>query len=338
MPELPEVEVVRRGLAEHVVGRTITKVDVLHPRAVRRHLPGGDDFAAQLAGRTVARARRRGKYLWLELTEPGAASPAKPAVVLEAVGPAEPSAKPKARKAGRAAGVAQLVEATGIGSPAETLVNDAILAHLGMSGQLRVQPVGAADELHLRIRVRFADDGPELRFVDQRTFGGLAMSELVDVEGERVPGPIAHIARDPMEANFDPAAVVAALRRRRTEIKRALLDQTLISGVGNIYADESLWRAKLHWSRPTEKLTKAQAGAVLAAAGEVMGEALLAGGTSFDALYVNVNGQSGYFSRSLAVYGQEGRPCPRCGTEVRREAFMNRSSYFCPKCQPPPRG
>jgi formamidopyrimidine-DNA glycosylase len=206
-----------------------------------------------------------------------------------------------------------------------------------MSGQLLVQPVGAEDETHLRIRVRFADDGPELRFVDQRTFGGLAMSELVEVAVDRVPEPIAHIARDPMEAGFDPDAVIALLRRKHTEVKRALLDQTLISGVGNIYADESLWRAKLHGSRPTDKLTRAQAAAVLGAAGEVMGEALKAGGTSFDALYVNVNGQSGYFSRSLAVYGQEGEPCPRCGTPVRREPFMNRSSYSCPKCQPAPR-
>ncbi len=293
MPELPEVEVVRRGLAEHVVGRTVKLVEVLHPRAVRRHLPGANDFAAQLAGRTIAQARRRGKYLWLELADES--------------------------------------------SPAEAALGDAVLAHLGMSGQLLVQPVGADDETHLRIRVRFADDGPELRFVDQRTFGGLAMSELVEVGGDRVPEPIAHIARDPMEDGFDLDAVIRLLRRKRTEIKRALLDQTLISGVGNIYADESLWRARLHWSRPTDKLTRAQAADVLGAAREVMGEALLAGGTSFDALYVNVNGQSGYFSRSLAVYGQEGQPCPRCGTEVRREPFMNRSSYSCPRCQPAPR-
>jgi formamidopyrimidine-DNA glycosylase len=292
MPELPEVEVVRRGLAEHVVGRTVELVEVLHPRSVRRHLPGASDFAGRLAGRTIERARRRGKYLWLELADP---------------------------------------------SPAEAAVGDAIIAHLGMSGQMLVQPVGTEDETHLRIRVRFADDGPELRFVDQRTFGGLAMSELVDVAGEKVPEPIAHIARDPMEDGFDADAVIALLRRKHTEIKRALLDQTLISGVGNIYADESLWRAKLHWARPTDKLTRAQAGAVLGAAREVMGEALLAGGTSFDALYVNVNGQSGYFSRSLAVYGQEGEPCPRCGTPVRREPFMNRSSYSCPRCQPAPR-
>jgi formamidopyrimidine-DNA glycosylase len=292
MPELPEVEVVRRGLAEHVVGRTVKLVEVLHPRAVRRHLPGADDFEAQLAGRTIARARRRGKYLWLELDDP---------------------------------------------SPAEAALGDAVIAHLGMSGQLVVQPVGAQDETHLRIRVRFADDGPELRFVDQRTFGGLHLSELVEVGGDRVPEPIAHIARDPMEDGFDLDAVVRLLRRKHTEIKRALLDQTLISGVGNIYADESLWRAKLHWSRPTDKLTRAQAATVLGAAHEVMAEALQVGGTSFDALYVNVNGESGYFSRSLAVYGQEGEPCPRCGTEVRREPFMNRSSFFCPRCQPPPR-
>jgi formamidopyrimidine-DNA glycosylase len=289
VPELPEVEVVRRGLAEHVVGRIIERVNVHHPRAVRRHLPGPDDFAGRLAGRKITEARRRGKYLWLSL---------------DGAGPGD----------------------------------EAIVAHLGMSGQLLMRPAGTPDEIHLRVRITFRDNGPELRFVDQRTFGGLMLTELVGPGPEDVvPLPIAHIARDPMDAGFDPAAVVDALRRRRTELKRALLDQTLVSGIGNIYADEALWRAKLHWSRPTEKLTRAQAGATLAAAAEVMAEALVAGGTSFDALYVNINGQSGYFDRSLAVYGQDGRPCPRCGTEIQREAFMNRSSYFCPRCQPPPR-
>ena len=290
MPELPEVEVVRRGLAEHVVGRTISRVEVGHLRAVRRHLPGPDDFAARLAGHTVTGARRRGKYLWFELKSPDEDS------------------------------------------------GHAVLAHLGMSGQLLIQPAGAPDETHLRVRFTFTDGGPELRFVDQRTFGGLSHHELVEADGELVPEPIAHIARDPMEPGFDADQVVAALRRKHTEIKRALLDQSLISGVGNIYADESLWRARLHGSRPTEKLTNKQAHAVLAAAHEVMTEALAAGGTSFDALYVNVNGQSGYFSRSLAVYGQAGEPCGRCGTEIIRESFMNRSSYSCPRCQPAPRG
>jgi formamidopyrimidine-DNA glycosylase len=277
-------------VAEHAVGRTIAKVQVLHPRAIRRHLPGAADFEGRLAGRPVAAARRRGKYLWLEL------------------------------------GGSELNSA-----------GDAVLTHLGMSGQLLVREVGYPDETHLRVRFVFADDGPELRFVDQRTFGGLSVAELVDSPMGLVPEPISHIARDPLEDGFDLALVVDAMRRRRTEVKRALLDQTLVSGIGNIYADEALWRAKLHWSRPTAKLTKAQATAVLSAATEVMTEALAVGGTSFDALYVNVNGQSGYFSRSLAVYGQSGHPCPRCGTDVVREAFMNRSSYFCPRCQPVPR-
>ncbi|MFR9731338.1 bifunctional DNA-formamidopyrimidine glycosylase/DNA-(apurinic or apyrimidinic site) lyase [Saccharopolyspora sp. MS10] len=300
MPELPEVEVVRRGVAEHVAGRTVSAVEVLHPRAVRRHVPGPDDFAARLAGRQVLRARRRGKYLWLELAEDEAPQGT------EFVGAAE--------------------------APGE-----ALLTHLGMSGQLLVQPVGTADEKHLRVRFSFADGGPELRFVDQRTFGGLSLADQVEVGGVLLPTPVAHIAADPLEAVFDVAAVVEKLRSRRTGIKRALLDQSLVSGVGNIYADEALWRAKLHWARPTATLTRPEVRALLAAVTEVMRSALDAGGTSFDALYVNVNGQSGYFDRSLAVYGQADRPCPRCGTPVRRDAFMNRSSYTCPACQPAPR-
>jgi formamidopyrimidine-DNA glycosylase len=289
MPELPEVEVVRRGLGEHVLKRTVADVEVAHPRAVRRHLAGGADFAARLGGRTVTGTRRRGKYLWLELD-------------------------------GGAEG------------------DDAVLAHLGMSGQMLVTDPARPDEKHLRVRVRFADDGPELRFVDQRTFGGLSLHPLVPaVGGGLLPAPIAHIARDPMDPAFDPDAAVAGIRRRRTEIKRALLDQTVVSGIGNIYADEALWRARLHGLRLTEKLTRAQVRTVLTAASEVMAAALVAGGTSFDTLYVNVNGASGYFDRSLAAYGQADRPCPRCGTPIRREAFMNRSSFSCPRCQPRPR-
>jgi formamidopyrimidine-DNA glycosylase len=284
MPELPEVEVVRRGLAAHVTGRQLRTVEVRHPRAIRRHVLGSSDFAARLAGRRVEAVSRRGKYLWVSLDG-----------------------------------------------------GEALLAHLGMSGQLLVQPAGTPDEKHLRIRFSFTDDGPELRFVDQRTFGGFTLDELVDADGTAVPALIAHIARDPMDPLFSLPATVAALRRKRTEIKRALLDQSLVSGIGNIYADEALWRVKLHWARPTDRLPAARASAVLTAATEVMAEALGEGGTSFDALYVNVNGQSGYFDRSLAVYGQEGLPCPRCGRPVRREPFMNRSSYSCPRCQPRPR-
>ncbi|KWV33067.1 bifunctional DNA-formamidopyrimidine glycosylase/DNA-(apurinic or apyrimidinic site) lyase [Micromonospora rifamycinica] len=281
MPELPEVETVRQGLAQWVTGRRIAAVEVRHPRAVRRHVPGAAHFADVLAGRTVTDVRRRGKYLWLPLDS-----------------------------------------------------GDALVGHLGMSGQLLLQPAEAADELHLRVRFRFADDGPQLRFVDQRTFGGLAVSE----GGAELPAEIAHIARDPMDPEFSDTGFVAALRRRRTEVKRALLDQTLLSGVGNIYADEALWRAGLHGARPTDALTAPAAGRLLGHVRDVLGEAIKQGGTSFDDLYVDVNGESGYFDRSLNVYGREGEPCRRCGAPIRREAFMNRSSYSCPRCQPRPRG
>jgi formamidopyrimidine-DNA glycosylase len=210
---------------------------------------------------------------------------------------------------------------------------DAVLGHLGMSGQLLIQPPTAAPEPHLRIRFTFADGGPDLRFVDQRTFGGM----LVSRGGAQLPPEIAHIARDPFDPLFDPDAVVAALRRRRTGVKRALLDQTLIGGVGNIYADEALWRAGLHGERLAARLSRAVAHRLLGHVTDVMTEALAQGGTSFDSLYVNVNGESGYFGRDLAVYGREGQPCRRCGTAVRREPFMNRSSYSCPRCQPRPR-
>jgi formamidopyrimidine-DNA glycosylase len=284
MPELPEVEVVRRGLANHAAGRVIAEVDVLHPRAIRRHELGSQDFAGRLKGLRITAARRRGKYLWLELDS-----------------------------------------------------GEAVLAHLGMSGQMLVRPEGAADEKHLRIRFRFDDGGPELRFVDQRTFGGLALADVVEVDHVLLPAPVTHIARDPMDPDFDPVAAVSALRRKRTEVKRALLDQTLVSGIGNIYADEALWRARLHWARPTDRLTTAKGAELLQHATDVMNEALQVGGTSFDALYVNVNGQSGYFDRSLNAYGQEGEPCGRCGRPIRREPFMNRSSFSCPRCQPRPR-
>ncbi len=213
---------------------------------------------------------------------------------------------------------------------------DALLGHLGMSGQMLVQPVGAPDERNLRVRFELDRAAPaplELRFVDQRMFGGL----LVSAGGAELPAEIAHIARDPVDPEFDDDAFVEGLRRRRTGIKRALLDQTLVSGIGNIYADEALWRARLHGDRAGDRLRRAQVVELLGHVRDVLDEALAQGGTSFDALYVNVNGESGYFDRSLAAYGQEGRPCGRCGTPIRRIAFLNRSSYFCPRCQTPPR-
>ncbi|WP_280437307.1 bifunctional DNA-formamidopyrimidine glycosylase/DNA-(apurinic or apyrimidinic site) lyase [Nocardia carnea] len=289
MPELPEVEVVRRGLAEHLSGRTVESVTVTHPRSVRRHVPGAADMAARLTGLTVAAARRRGKYLWLTFDEPA-------------------------------------------GDPADA----ALVVHLGMSGQMLVQPAAAPVEKHAHIRATL-DDGRELRFVDQRTFGGWVLAPLVAVDGDLLPDLLAHIARDPLDPRFDAERVVAVLRTKQSEIKRLLLDQTVVSGIGNIYADEALWRAQVHGGRTAAGLTRPVLRRLLAEAAAVMNDALAAGGTSFDALYVNVNGESGYFERALAVYGRGDRPCPRCGAVIVREKFMNRSSFSCPRCQPPAR-
>ena len=210
---------------------------------------------------------------------------------------------------------------------------DALLAHLGMSGQLVIGDPARALTPHVRARFEFTDAGPDLRFVDQRTFGHLCYVP----GGAELPSTIAHIAPDPLEPAFDDVQFAARLRARHTGIKRALLDQSLISGVGNIYADEALWRAGMHWARATDRLGVGDVQRLVGAVREVFAEAIDAGGTSFDSLYVQVNGQSGYFSRSLAVYGRQDEPCPRCGAPVVREKFMNRSSYSCPRCQPRPR-
>jgi formamidopyrimidine-DNA glycosylase len=225
----------------------------------------------------------------------------------------------------------------------------ALLAHLGMSGQMLLTDPDQPLSPHVRVRFTFTDGGPDLRFTDQRTFGhlmlvGFAVGQDRLVTGQAsvplarvLPAPIAHIAPDPLEAAFSPAEFALRLRNRRTGIKRALLDQSLISGIGNIYADEALWRARLHWARPTETLRPSEVTRLLAAVTEVLTSALAAGGTSFDSLYVNVNGESGYFERSLEAYGREGQPCGRCATVIRRDSFMNRSSFSCPRCQPRPR-
>jgi formamidopyrimidine-DNA glycosylase len=281
VPELPEVEVVRRGLAAHVTGRTINAVRVHHPRAVRRHEAGPADLTARLLGTRVTGTGRRGKYLWLTLDD-----------------------------------------------------GSALVVHLGMSGQMLLGEV--PNDNHLRIAA-LLDDGTAMSFVDQRTFGGWMLADLVTVDGTDVPMPIAHLARDPLDPKFNRDGVVTMLRRKHSEIKRQLLDQTVVSGIGNIYADEALWRAKINGARLSSSLTRPKLGELLDAAADVMTDALGQGGTSFDSLYVNVNGESGYFERSLDAYGREGEPCRRCGAVMRREKFMNRSSFYCPKCQPRPR-
>lgn len=286
MPELPEVETIRRGLAALVSGRQVVGVTVLDDRAVRRQRGGPEAFIASLSGCTLLEPRRRGKYLWFPLR----------------------------------------------GTDRST-VDDALLCHLGMSGQFRVDDAGAPLERHTRVMADL-DDGAQLRFLDQRLFGGLQISPA----GADLPAEIAHIGPDPFSDGFDPRRAGARLRARRSTLKRSLLDQTLVSGIGNIYADETLWRARRHPETPTGRLRAAEAGALYDTARQVMAEALVAGGTSFDSLYVRVNGESGYFSRRLDVYGRAGQPCRRCGTPISRMAFMNRSSHLCPHCQRWPRG
>jgi formamidopyrimidine-DNA glycosylase len=279
MPELPEVEVVRRGLLDHAVGRDIMAVAVHDPRSLRRHEAGPQDFADRLAGRSIVGAARRGKYLWMQLDG-----------------------------------------------------DDAVLCHLGMSGQMLISDADAPLPKHLKVTLALSD-GRQLRFVDQRIFGGMLFSE----GGAQLPPQVAHIARDPLDPEFDLAEFESRLRKRSSGVKRAILDQTLISGVGNIYADEALWRTPLHYERLAKNLRKAEVTALVGHIEDVMREALAQGGTSFDALYVNVNGNSGYFDRSLNAYGRENEPCGRCGTPMRRSSFMNRSSYWCPTCQKRPR-
>ena len=323
MPELPEVETVREGVQTHAAGRVIERVRVLDARSTRRHVPGTADFAARLERTRIHGAYRRGKYMWLTLAATG--------------------------RGGCASG---------------ELLPYALVIHLGMSGQLLVKTPDFAPEKHLKIVLELEpDDGEstgkttELRFVDQRIFGGMFLSDVVsDIPASAslsgaeeipeeflVPQAVQHIGRDPVDPYFDLSLVRAKMLRTASGIKRLLLDQSVVSGIGNIYADEALWRARIHYAKPSRTLSAAQTRELFAAVQQVLTEALRAGGTSFDALYVNVNGQSGYFDRSLNAYGRAGEPCRRCLDEGRtsiivREPFMNRSSYRCPHCQRTPRG
>ncbi|RFA22415.1 Fpg/Nei family DNA glycosylase [Subtercola boreus] len=319
MPELPEVEVVRAGLEPAVTGSLITGVEIFDVRSLKRHSPLAGPFADLLTGHRMLAAVRRGKFLWFPLSS------------------------------GRA-----------------------LVTHLGMSGQVLLRAPGVVEDGLLRIRVSIEHPSlGELwvNFVDQRIFGSMAVDELVPtadghpagfagagagagagfagsgagtcadaavLDGGRaalIPSQVAHIARDPLDPFFDETAFFAALARKNTGIKRALLDQTLVSGIGNIYADEALWASKLHYTQPTASLGPRVARRLLTEVRLVLTKALAEGGTSFDAQYVNVNGASGYFSHSLNAYGQQGKPCPRCGRPIVREQFMNRSSHFCPHCQ-----
>ncbi|MFM9376383.1 bifunctional DNA-formamidopyrimidine glycosylase/DNA-(apurinic or apyrimidinic site) lyase [Gordonia sp. VNK21] len=298
MPELPEVEMVRRGLDAHILDRTIEQVRIFDERALKRHPYGPRDLEARLQGLKVVAVDRRGKFLWISAGSP---------------------------------------------SSGESVVEEQLMVHLGMSGQMLIaadgrddrsqQQPGAALHRHTRISA-YLDDGLRLDFVDQRLFGGWSLSEgEVEAHGRRVPREMAHIAADPFEAVFDAGAVARRMKRSRAAVKSLLLQQGLVSGIGNIYADEALWRMKINGAREGASVPVTKLTGLLNASREVMTDALAEGGTSFDSLYRHVNGESGYFARSLQAYGRTGEPCSRCGTLLVKEQFMNRSSHFCPRCQ-----
>ena len=296
MPELPEVETVRAGLAQHVIDSVVESVEIHDARSLKRYPPGPAAFTQELVGRKLLSVVRRGKFFWLPISE-----------------------------------------------------ELALAGHLGMSGQVLLRSAGFVPDPQTRITLHLRKPvGSELefRFVDQRIFGSLAVVELVETSDggpggfspERDPGALIpidaqHIARDLLDPLFNRKQVVRRLAKKNTEIKRALLDQNLMSGVGNIYADETLWRTRTHYAQPAASISARKLGEIVDVAKEVLAEAVLRGGTSFDEQYKNVNGESGYFAQELAAYGQTGLPCPRCGKAIRRDAWANRGSHFCPRCQ-----
>ena len=296
MPELPEVETVRAGLASHVIGALVNQIEVHDSRSLKRNFSGLDGFVNELTGERLQGVIRRGKFLWLPLT-----------------------------------------------------ATRAVVCHLGMSGQVLVRSKEFGDDKLTRITLRLikpSGEEIEMRFVDQRLFGGMQIDDLLETgegvpaghfpEGEAssmIPVSVSHIARDPLDPNFDAGLVVSKMRKRSSGIKRVLLDQNLMSGIGNIYADETLWRTRLNYDRPASIISAKKLNDVIEVAKDVLDEAVERGGTSFDEQYKNVNGESGYFSQDLNAYSRAGLPCQRCGSAIKREAWANRSSYFCPKCQ-----
>ena len=275
MPELPEVETVRRGLHHLITGFRITAAHDLHPRALK---PESIAPLHTLNGAKITGTNRRGKFMWITLNRPYV-----------------------------------------------------LVAHLGMSGQFLIHQKDRPRATHIRAQFQLKKPlrNLELVFNDQRTFGWLSIEELTN----NVPTSAQHIAPDPFDSLFDKGATVKNYLRRNIKIKTALLNQEIMSGVGNIYADETLWRAKVHPETLTSELSPKKIASIIDYATEVMSEAIKQGGTSFDDLYINVNGESGFFEQSLAAYGQEDEPCPRCGTPIKRITFGARSSHFCPRCQ-----
>ena len=306
MPELPEVETVRLGLAQYLPGAKVKAIEILDERSLKRHLAGPIDFVTSLENATILGVVRRGKFLWMPLHFDG-----------------------------------------------QQTATHALVGHLGMSGQMLIRDTNAEPDKLTRVIIHLLTaDGQEIefRFVDQRIFGSLQIDELETTSDalpggftganshdapwtNQIPRSAAHISRDPLDENFQIDAIVSKIRKKVSGIKRVILDQGVLSGVGNIYADEALWASRIHYDTPASALSVQKVKLLLAEIHRILQAAVAAGGTSFDEQYKNVNGESGYFEVSLNAYGQTDKPCSRCGTAIRRASWMNRGSHFCPKCQ-----
>jgi formamidopyrimidine-DNA glycosylase len=285
VPELPEVETVRRGLEHHLLGYTVKKIQILDSRAVRRNMSGIEGFRKGLVGEKFDHFNRRGKFLWIPISN-----------------------------------------------------SMCLVAHLGMSGQILVRIPDYPPDQCERVKFWVERSGQilEVRFADQRLFGGLYLDRLVqNAREESIPESTCHIAMDPLEPSFEVESVALEVSKRKAGIKSLLLNQEIVSGIGNIYADETLWLAKVHYLTPGSSLSRKEIARILRMAQKVLAKAVQQGGTSFDELYKNVNGKSGYFAQSLNAYGQTGEACKRCSTTIVRVAWSNRGSHFCPKCQKP---
>lgn len=363
MPELPEVEVVRAGLARHVTGRTVTRVEVLDPRPLRRQDGGAQAFVAQLTGRTVTAAVRRGKFLWLPLDDGRALSAhlgMSGQLLVRGTAPIgglEPDPEPGSAPVSAAAFLSNPDARPG-GRPVDlsaTVRPRYVRDLLASPRHLRVRiHLSTCPSAYIRVSGGASAPGPGsgavLDLVDQRMLGGLHVVDLVPTidgapGGTGSPDPLlpadaTHIARDlldPALQRTGTGGVVDRVRASNRAIKTLLLDQGLVSGIGNIYADEGLWEAGVHGLRPGAALGPRVVARILQSTAEVMTRALEAGGTSFDALYVDVEGAAGFFARELGAYGRQGLDCLRCGTTMLREVLAGRSHTYCPRCQTRPR-
>jgi formamidopyrimidine-DNA glycosylase len=276
MPELPEVETVRAGLATALEGRRLTRV-AINRADLRRPFP--PDFVQRLADRRVTRVRRRAKYLLLDL------------------------------------------------NGGETLI-----MHMGMSGRFTVYGHNAAAaagrEKHDHV-VFDTEDGTRIVFTDHRRFGLMTVAPTAEVDAHPL---FAGVGPEPLGEDFTPAVLGAALKGKRTPIKSALLDQRVVAGLGNIYVCEALFRSGISPKRPALSVPGARAERLVPAIKSVLRDALAAGGSSLRD-YAHADGELGYFQHHFSVYDREGKPCPRCGTRIRRIVQSGRSTFFCAGCQ-----